>query len=166
MRIIRRVAAAIAIAVVAIAPLRAQVSFDRLLRAAQEPQNWLTYSGTVMSQRYSPLTQITPANVKNLEQQWVFQAESLEKFEATPLVVDGVLYTVQPPNDLIAMDAATGRIFWISYYGPSKLARNCCGNNNRGVAILGNTLFMGTIDGHLVAVRAKDGSVLWNISVA
>ena len=76
----------------------AQVSFDRLLRAAQEPQNWLTYSGTVMSQRYSLLTQVTAANVKNLEQQWVFQARSLEKFEATPLVVDGVIYTVQAPE--------------------------------------------------------------------
>ena len=88
------------------------MTFDRILRAAAEPQNWLTYSGDLISQRYSPLTQITPANVKNLELQWVFQAQSLEKFEATPLVVDGVLYTVQPPNDVVALDGATGRMFW------------------------------------------------------
>jgi alcohol dehydrogenase (cytochrome c) len=75
--------------------LSAQISFDRLLNAAKEPQNWLTYSGSMMSQRYSPLTGITPENVKNLELQWVYQARSLEKFEATALVVDGVMYTVQ-----------------------------------------------------------------------
>src|SRR6266700_826544 len=84
-----------------------QVDFDRILNANKEPQNWLTYSGTELSQRHSLLTQVTPANVKNLELQWVFQAQSLEKFEATPLVVDGVLYTVQAPNDVVAMDAAT-----------------------------------------------------------
>src|SRR6266581_743490 len=88
--------------------LSAQVSFDRLLNADKEPHNWLTYSGSVMSQRYSALGQITPQNVKNLELQWVFQARSLEKFEATPLVVDGVMYTVQAPNDVVALDAATG----------------------------------------------------------
>src|SRR5580693_794512 len=88
-----------------------QVTFDRMLNASKEPQNWLTYSGGYMSQRYSPLTQITPQNVKNLEQQWVFQARSLEKFEATPLVVDGILYTVQAPNDIVALDPASGRVF-------------------------------------------------------
>src|SRR5271157_5130569 len=80
--------------------LSAQVSFERLLDAAKEPQNWLTYSGTNSSQRYSPLSQITAANAKNLELQWVFQARSLDKFEATPLVVDGIMYTVQAPNDV------------------------------------------------------------------
>ena len=81
------------------------VTFDRILNADKEPQNWLTYSGNVMGQRYSPLTQITPANVKNLELQWVWQARSLERFETTALVVDGVMYTVQAPNDVVALDA-------------------------------------------------------------
>src|ERR1700723_4731675 len=88
------------------------VSFDRILHASEEPQNWLTYSGTTFSQRHSLLTQITPENVNKLELQWGFQPRSLEKFEATPLVVNGVMYTVQPPDDVIALDAATGRIFW------------------------------------------------------
>src|SRR5579864_9512755 len=103
--------------------LPAQVSFDRVLGANREPQNWLTYSGTTLSQRHSLLDQITPANVKNLELQWVYQAKSLEKFEATPLVVDGVMYTVQAPNDVMALDAATGRIYWVYSYTPSKDAR-------------------------------------------
>lgn len=142
------------------------VTFNRLLNAAQEPQNWLTYSGNYMSQRHSPLVQITPQNVKNLEQQWVFQARSLEKFEATPLVVDGILYTVQAPNDIVALDPVSGRVFWTYSYSPSTLARPCCGRVNRGVAIAGQTLFMGTIDAHLVAVDARSGSPLWNVTLA
>jgi alcohol dehydrogenase (cytochrome c) len=145
--------------------LGAQVSFDRLLRATAEPQNWLTHSGSMMSQRYSLLTQVTPDNVKNLELKWVFQAQSLEKFEATPLVVDGVMYTVQAPNDLVALDAATGRVFWVYSYSPSPQARPCCGRVNRGVAMLGNTLFMGTIDGHLLAIDARTGGLVWNVAV-
>ena len=146
--------------------LFAQVSFDRIIRADKEPHNWLTYSGGVQSQRYSALTQITPENVKNLELQWVYQARSLEKFEATSLVVDGVLYTVQAPNDVIALDAVTGRQFWTYSYTPAPESRPCCGRINRGLAILGDTLFMGTIDAHLVAIDAKNGKPLWNTTVA
>jgi len=156
--------------VLATASLQAQVSFDRLLRANQEPQNWLTYSGTFLGQRHSQLTQITPANVKDLGLQWVFQARSSEasntKFEATALVADGVLYTVQPPNDIVALDAATGRQFWIYSYAPSRLARPCCGRVNRGLAILGDTLFMATIDARLIAVDAKSGRPIWTADVA
>ena len=145
--------------------LPAQVSFDRLLGADKEPQNWLTYSGGFNSQRYSGLTQVTPANVKNLDLQWMFQAHSLEKFEATPLVVDGVMYTVQAPNDVVALDATTGRIFWMYSYTPAKDARPCCGRVNRGVAVLGDTVFMGTIDARLIALNAKTGKPLWNVEV-
>src|SRR5262245_40144351 len=160
-----RVALGLAALVMLAAPVRGQVTFDRILRASSEPQNWLTHSGSVMSQRYSPLTEITPDNVKNLELRWVFQAQSLEKFEATPLVVDGVMYTVQAPNDLVALDAATGRVFWVYSYTPSPLARLCCGRVNRGLAILGNTLFMGTIDGRVLAIDAKTGALVWNAAV-
>jgi len=146
--------------------LGAQVSFDRLLQADREPQNWLTYSGTYLGQRYSQLAQITPDNVKALELQWVFQARSTEKYEATALVVDGVMYTVQAPNDIVALDATTGRTFWQYSYRPAPESRPCCGRVNRGVAILGDTLFMGTIDGHLVAVDAKTGSLIWDTAVA
>ena len=144
----------------------AQVTSERLLNASKEPQNWLTYSGSYMSQRHSPLTQLTPANVKNLEQKWVFQAESLQKFEATPLVVDGIMYVTQPTNDVVALDAKTGRIFWIYRYAISPNARPCCGAINRGLAVLGDTLFMATVDAHLVAIDAKSGKPLWNTTVA
>ena len=152
-------------------PFAQQVSFDRLLRADREPQNWLSYSGTVFNQRHSLLTQITPANVKNLELQWVWQARSLEKFEATALAVDGVLYTLQGPPvqgtyQVVALDAVTGRPFWTLEYNPAIEARPCCGRVTRGLAILGDRLFMGTIDAHLLAIDARTGGILWNIEAA
>lgn len=146
--------------------LCAQVSSDRLLHSSSEPQNWLTYSGSYNGQRYSPLQQIGLANVKNLELKWVFQAQSPQKFEATPLVVDGIMYFTQAGDDIVALDPKTGRAFWVYRYNPSPESRPCCGQVNRGVAILGNTLFMATIDAHLVAVDAKNGRPLWNVKVA
>ena len=88
------------------------VTPERILNAAREPQNWLTYGGDYSSQRYSTLRQITPQNVKNLENQWVLQGQVLGAWEATPLVVDGVMYVTQRPNDVLALDAKTGRVFW------------------------------------------------------
>ena len=82
----------LALVVLASASLGAQVSFDRILRAQSEPQNWLTYSGNLQGHRHSLLTQVTPGNVRNLELAWAFQALSLEKFEATPLALDGVTF--------------------------------------------------------------------------
>ena len=146
--------------------LVAQVSYERLTLAAGEPQNWLMYSGTYMSQRYSALDQIAPGNVRTLEQKWVFQAESLQKFETTPLVLDGIMYLTQPPNDVVALDARTGRIFWIYQYKPAPDSKPCCGAVNRGLAILGDTLFMATIDARLIAIDARNGKPLWNTKVA
>jgi alcohol dehydrogenase (cytochrome c) len=147
------------------AALKAPVTADRLLAAAKEPENWLTYSGGYASQRYSTLAGITPANVKDLALEWVFQVRSLEKFETTPLVVDGVMYFTQAPNDVIAVDAASGRQLWTFPYRPSPDARLCCGNVNRGLAILGETLFMATIDAHLLAIDARTGRLQWNVAV-
>jgi alcohol dehydrogenase (cytochrome c) len=155
--------------VVVAASLHAQVSFDRLVSAAKEPHNWLSYSGSYFSQRHSELTQITPDNAKNLELAWIYQLTSREptstRFEVTPVVADGIMYIVQPPNDIIALDAVTGRPFWTFSYNPSLQARPCCGRVNRGVAIQGDRLFMGTIDGHMVAVDAKTGKLLWDKEV-
>ena len=154
----------------AVATLAAQqpVTSARIQAAAKEPQNWLTYSGSYNGQRYTTLDQITPANVKNLNLEWVFQVRSLgaaDKFEATPIVVDGIMYTVSPPNDVVALDAITGRQFWRYNHTVAQEARPCCGRVNRGVAILGNSLFMGTLDGRVVALNAKTGEVQWNVAI-
>ena len=146
--------------------LHAQVTADRLVRASSEPQNWLTYGGTYASQRHSLLTQITPANVTNLESKWVLQDEVFGAWQSNPIVADGIMYITQRPNDVMAVDARTGRVFWQYRYTPAPEARVCCGANNRGVAMLGDTLFMGTLDAHLIAIDAKNGHPLWNIAVA
>jgi alcohol dehydrogenase (cytochrome c) len=143
----------------------AQVTSDRLLRAADEPQNWLTYSGTYASQRHSSLRQVDPGNVKNLELKWVLPNQVFGAWQATPLVVDGIMYVTQRPNDVLAVDARTGRVFWQYRHEVSPDARVCCGANNRGLAMLGTTLFMGTLDGHLVAIDATGGRPLWNVAV-
>ncbi|HWF11397.1 MAG TPA: PQQ-dependent dehydrogenase, methanol/ethanol family [Bryobacteraceae bacterium] len=142
------------------------VPFERILNAREkEPQNWLTYSGGYNSQRHSELKQITPENAKDLTLKWVFQARSLEKHEVTPLVVDGVMYTVQGINDVIALDAKTGKTIWTHQYKPSADARNCCGQETRGLAIQGDKLFLATLDTHMIALDTKTGKEVWNTTV-
>lgn len=100
------------------------VTSERILRADQEPHHWLTFSGTYRSHRHSWLTQITPATVTSLELAWIWQSESYPGgFQATPLVVDGVMYTVEAPNNAVALDAATGRVLWKLLYTPLSTAR-------------------------------------------
>lgn len=143
----------------------AQVTSSRLAQSAAEPHNWLTYSGNYFGHRHSALKQIDASNVKNLELKWVFQANSLQSFSATPLVVDNIMYVTQAPNDIVAIDAVTGKVFWVYHYSPNP-GRLCCrGQVNRGVAIHGDTLFMATVDAHLVAVDAKNGKPLWKTQV-
>ena len=142
------------------------ITFERIQNSNREPQNWLTYSGNKMGQRYSPLTQITPQNVQNLELAWLWQARSVEKFEATSIARDGILYTIQAPNDIVALDAATGRPQWTYLYRNLPEGRNCCGQVNRGLAILGETLFMGTLDAHIIALDRKSGALVWKTKVA
>jgi alcohol dehydrogenase (cytochrome c) len=146
--------------------LDAQVTYDRILQAAKEPHNWLTYNGGYNGNRYSLLTQITPANITNLEQKWVFQGNVLGAWQSTPLVVDGIMYVTQRPNDVVALDAKTGRAFWIYRHNTPADQKACCGSNNRGVAILGNTLYMATLDAKLVALDANTGRRLWETTVA
>ena len=143
----------------------AQVTFERLLNAADEPQNWLTYSGTYSSNRHTALDQITADNVGDLELQWVFQAQSLQVFQTTPIVVDGMMYITEAPNTVLALDAKRGRVFWRYEYTPEPTSRPCCGRINRGVAILGDTLFMATIDAKLIAIDAVSGQPIWQTSV-
>src|SRR5437667_4186598 len=137
------------------------ISSDRLLKAADEPGNWLMYSHTYNSWRFSNLNQITTANVKNLRVKWLFQGRHIEKFETTPLVVNGIMYLTRPENAIYALDAATGRQMWMYEYRNPPRTFNCCGRVNRGLAILGNTLFMNTLDMHVVAVDARSGHEIW-----
>jgi alcohol dehydrogenase (cytochrome c) len=145
----------------------AQVTYDRLLHAHREPQNWLTYSGGYASHRYSQLTQINRENVKDLQLKWVYHPAYM-KMENTPLVVDGVMYA-GTAEEVVALDALTGRQYW-------KLARpfkrtDYRGQHayevNNGMAIAGDTLFWPmVVDCHLLAIDAKTGRVIWEVAVA
>ena len=99
------------------------VTSERIMNAAAEPDNWLTYGGTLAEHRYSGLTELTRANVKGLQLKWVYRPQGNDKMEATPLVVDGVLYMVHN-DEVIALDAATGRRFW-SFRYQSRRVPNC-----------------------------------------
>jgi alcohol dehydrogenase (cytochrome c) len=147
-------------------PLTAQVSFDRVRKADSEPGNWLTYHGNYSGHRHSRLAQITPANVARLKPVWVFQSGPWNKVEATPLVVDGIMYLSEPPSNVTAIDTRTGRSLWRYRRTIPKGMRVCCGQINRGVAALDDLLFIGTVDAHLVALDAKTGVVRWDTPVA
>ncbi len=143
-----------------------QVTAERLLDAADEPQNWIHYNGTYSSQRYSGLDQITRDNVGDLQVKWMLQNQVFGAWQSSPIVVDGIMYLTQRPNDVMAVDALTGRVFWQYKHTPDERAAVCCGANNRGVAILGDRLFTGTLDARLIAIDRINGKPLWNIEVA
>ena len=143
----------------------AQVSYERILGARSEPGNWLTYNGTYSSQRYSTLDQITRDNVNDLELKWMLPNQVFGAWQSNPIVVDGIMYLTQRPNDVMAVDARTGRVFWLYRHTNADNALVCCGANNRGVAILGDKLFMGTLDAHLIAIDRINGKRLWETVV-
>jgi alcohol dehydrogenase (cytochrome c) len=144
---------------------------NRDLRAGlSDPSRWLTFSGDYTGQRHSPLTQITPDNVRRLVPIWTFQSGTLARgrgFETTPLILDGVLYVTGPNNYAWALDARTGRPFW-QYRRelPDDLTYGASAPVNRGFGLLGNRLFMVTLDAHLIALDRRTGSVLWDIELA
>ena len=149
-----------------ITPAFSPITWDRLVNATDEPENWLMYSGTLDSQRYSRLNQITTENVDNLELKWAYQIPVIDRAETVPLVVDGIMFITEAPSNVVAVDARTGGIYWRYDHPMPDDIRFCCGRNNRGVAILGETLFMSTLDARLVALDARTGNVLWNKEVA
>ena len=146
-----------------LAPAFAQdVTNEQLQKGLADPTAWLNYGGDYGGMRHSPLTQITPANVGQLSVQWAFQTGTLGKFEATPLVVNGVMYFTGPNNTAWALDARTGRQLWTYRRDLPEGMNICCGRVNRGFAVLGNRLFMNTLDAHLLAFDMKTGAVLWD----
>ena len=141
------------------------VTNQDLLDGLKDPTRWLTFGGSYSNQRHSPLTQITPQNVEGLRPQWMFQTGVVAPgrgFETTPLVVDGVMYITGNNNTAWALDGRTGRPIWSYRRKLPDLLRVCCGMVNRGFAILGDHLFMGTLDAHLVALDRKTGAVIWD----
>jgi PQQ-dependent dehydrogenase (methanol/ethanol family) len=134
--------------------------------AASDAKNWIHSNGSYDQQRYYPGTLINAGNVAKLKPAFVFQTAVLESMETAPIVVDGVMFLTTSFNHVYAIDAATGEEYWHYKQKLGPIVTVCCGNNNRGVAIEGATLFMGTLDSKLVALDAKTGKLLWETQIA
>jgi len=145
-------------------PSEQEVTPERIVHAAKEPQNWLTFFGSYKAWSYSPLNQITRENVHRLLPAWTFPTGGRGGLESAPIVADGKMYLEDQNNDVFALDAVTGRPIWNYAYKPSKDARP--GNGRaRGLAIGFGMLFLGTRDNHVVALDAKTGKEVWNIEI-
>jgi alcohol dehydrogenase (cytochrome c)/quinohemoprotein ethanol dehydrogenase len=143
----------------------AQVDAARLNSADNEPGNWMSYSRTYSEQRFSPLDRINASNAGNLRLAWYYDLETSRGQEATPLVVDGVMYVSTAWSMVKALDAKTGRLLWS--FDPKVpreiLIKICCDAVNRGVAVWKGKVFVGTLDGRLVALDAGTGKPVWSV---
>src|SRR5262245_7230382 len=151
-----------ALTIVALSATAAGVDDARLLNAAGDNANWLTYGRDYGNQRFSPLTQVNASNVKRLSPRWIFQSGVTATFQATPIVADGVMYVSLPFSHVVALDARTGRELW-RYNHKRRTDKMCCGPANRGVAVAYGKVFIGTVDARLVALDQKTGKMVWDI---
>ena len=142
------------------------VTQDMLNRAGGDANNFLHTNGNYSQTRYYPASQINTGNVKNLRPAWIFQTEVVESQETTPIVVNGVMYITTSFSHVYALDAATGEQIWHYKHKMGPITTYCCGPNNRGVAVSGDKVFLGTLDAKLVALDAKSGKVVWEKQIA
>jgi quinohemoprotein ethanol dehydrogenase len=137
----------------------------RIENADREPGNWLSYGRTYSEQRYSPLTKIDTKNVGTLGLAWTYETREGRGAEASPIIVDGVMYVTSAWSTVYALDARTGEELWA--FDPevnrSVGAWACCDVVNRGVAVWKGRVYVGTIDGRLIAINAKDGTKVWDV---
>ena len=157
-------------AMVAVAQDDSGPNYGDILQGFSDPSRWLTYSGDYSGKRHSPLTQINTENVASLRPVWTFQTGTTTRgrgFETTPLVDDGVLYVTGSNNYAWAIDARTGRRFWQYRRNlPEDLTYGASAPVNRGFGMLGNSLFMVTLDAHLLAFDRRNGDILWDVELA
>lgn len=145
------------------APEPGDVNQSRVIHADREPGNWMTYGRTYDEQRFSPLHEINDGNVSRLGLAWYYDLDTSRGQEATPIVVDGVMYFTSAWSKVFAQNAATGKLLW-SYDPkvPGNWAVNaCCDVVNRGVAVWNGKIFVGTLDGRLIALDAGTGRRVW-----
>ena len=142
------------------------VSQVQLNSAGKQDRDWLHTNGDYAQTRFYPGKQINTSNVKNLRPEFSFQTEVRESMETAPIVIDGVMYMTTSYNHVYALDATSGREFWYYKHKMGPFTTFCCGPNNRGVAIEGGKLFMGTLDAKLVALDAQSGKLLWETEIA
>ncbi|HIE77083.1 MAG TPA: quinonprotein alcohol dehydrogenase [Gammaproteobacteria bacterium] len=141
------------------------VTQDMLNRAAGDGNNFLHTNGNYDQTRYYPARQINASNVGDLRPAWIFQTEVVESMETSPIIVDGVMYVTTSFNHVYALNAETGEQIWHYKHKMGPITTYCCGPNNRGVAVYGDMVYMGTLDARLLALDAKTGKLLWNVEV-
>ncbi|HXR78926.1 MAG TPA: PQQ-binding-like beta-propeller repeat protein, partial [Bryobacteraceae bacterium] len=144
----------------------ADITFENLIHAQNNPAEWLTYWGDYHATRFRNLKQINDGNVGKLRLEWMFQTNAPGAFETVPLVADGVMYFTTPDATVDAIDARSGRQLWRYQYHIPKAAKYCCGMLNRGLAMLGDRLYYFTPDARLLAIDRRNGLLLWNTEVA
>lgn len=143
----------------------ANVTLVRLQHADQEPGNWMSYGRTYNEQHFSPLNLINDQNISRLKLAWYYDLDTKRGQEATPLVIDGMMYFTSAWSKVFALNAATGKLLW-SYDPkvPGEWAINaCCDVVNRGVAAWAGKIFFGTLDGRLIALDAATGKRAWEV---
>jgi len=141
------------------------VSQDLLNRAAGDGNNFLHTNGNYHQTRYYPNRQINVSNVSKLRPAWMFQTEVKESLETTPIVVNGIMYVTTAFDHVYALDARTGEQIWHYKHAMGPITTYCCGPNNRGVAVYGDHVYLGTLDAKLVALDAKTGKKIWEQQV-
>lgn len=134
--------------------------------AGTNGNDWLHSNGSYVQTRYYPAAQINTRNVARLRPAFIFQTAVMESMETAPIVVNGVMFLTTSYNHVYAIDAVTGKEFWHYKHKMGPVTTFCCGPNNRGVAISGDRLYMGTLDARLVALDAKTGKLLWETQIA
>ncbi len=146
-------------------PKAGDVTEARLLAAEDDPDNWLGHGRTYAEQRFSPLTDINDGNVSELSLAWAVELDTNRGQEATPIVVDGVMYISTAWSKVMAVNAASGDVLWTFDPEPNGAqgAAACCDVVNRGVAVWDGKVFAGTIDGRLIALDAATGRKLWDV---
>jgi alcohol dehydrogenase (cytochrome c) len=136
------------------------------LNQKEVKENWVSYNGDYSGRRYSAMVEVTPANVGQLKPKWVFHTSNVGVFEATPVVVDGVMLVTRS-NDAYALDAATGKLLWHHARALSEgLIDDAAGHINRGVAVLGSRVYMETDNAHLLCLDAHTGNQIWDVAYA
>ncbi|MGH8595936.1 MAG: pyrroloquinoline quinone-dependent dehydrogenase [Gammaproteobacteria bacterium] len=141
------------------------VTADRLLAGTEKAADWLMYGGNYANWRYSPLADINRENVAKLRPAWIFQTGVPGQFETSPVIADGVMFVTAAYNNLFALNATTGELVWRYEHQTPGDIQICCGPTNRGVAIAGDKVFMGTLDARLIAFDRATGDVVWNVKM-
>src|SRR5512132_2693321 len=142
------------------------VTQDQLNAAAGDSNNFLHTNGNYDQTRYFPGKQINTSNVAHLHPVWIFQTEVKESLETTPIVVNGVMYVTTSFDHVYALNAKTGEQYWHYKHNMGPITTYCCGPNNRGVAVYGDKVYLGTLDAKLVALDAKTGNKVWQSDIA